>query len=68
MRETSAFKTATIFPEPAGAASSMKLLRLATKPTAVLNSRAPAATKADYSPRERPATMSGSTPLSAKRR
>jgi len=68
MRETSAFKTATIFPEPAGAASSMKLPRLATKATAVLKSRAPAATKAEYSPRERPATISGSIPLSAKSR
>ena len=60
--------TATIFPLPAGAAVSMNSPRLATKATASSNERAPAATRAEYSPRERPATISGVIPFSAKRR
>ena len=42
--------------------------RFATKATASSNERAPAATKAEYSPKERPATISGVIPFSAKRR
>ena len=60
--------TATIFPLPAGAAVSINSPRFATKATASSNERAPAATRAEYSPKERPATISGVIPFSAKRR
>ena len=60
--------TATIFPFPAGAAVSINSPRLATKATASSKERAPAATRAEYSPRERPATISGVMPFSANRR
>ena len=60
--------TATIFPLPAGAAVSMNSPRFATKATASSNERAPAATKAEYSPKESPATISGLMPFSANKR
>ena len=60
--------TATIFPLPAGAAVSINSPRLATKETASSKERAPAATRAEYSPRERPATISGVMPFSTIRR
>ena len=52
-------------PTPTGTASCIAWARKRTKGAAWANDSAPAATKAEYSPSEWPATAAGATPTSA---
>ncbi len=58
-------RMAAMAPVPTGTASCMAWARKRTSGTACVNVRTPAATMAEYSPSEWPATAAGATPVSA---
>ncbi|MBT9177555.1 MAG: hypothetical protein DDT20_01890 [Firmicutes bacterium] len=60
--------TAATAPCPTGTAACISLPRSRTKQTALSKLKAPAATKAEYSPKERPTVAAGVTPCLANTR